>query len=116
MCLSSGRGCTVIPSAPKVMMSFAVLIRSGLLPPRELRSVAILLMFTDNFVMALFVSAKILHPLYASEIGRLCIAILLHSISRIRRDNSKPTKNRYSYLFKKTRIVGIWNVVTRHAL
>jgi hypothetical protein len=32
-------------------MSIAVLITSGLLPPRELRSVAILFILTESFVM-----------------------------------------------------------------
>src|SRR6185312_17352104 len=98
MCLSSGRGCTVIPSAPKVMMSLAVLIRSGLLPPRELRSVAILLIFTDNFVMALIVCAKILHPLYASEIGRLLLFyyILIHVSEGITVNQQKTDIRIYS--------------------
>ena len=51
MCLSSGLGCTVIPSAPNRWISIAALTTSGLFPPRELRSVAILLMFTESFVI-----------------------------------------------------------------
>ena len=51
ICLSSGRGWTVMPWAPKRSQSLATCIRSGLLPPRELRRVAILLMLTDSLVI-----------------------------------------------------------------
>src|SRR6476661_9562952 len=50
MCRSSGRGCTVIPSAPKRCASTAAFTTSGLLPPRLLRSVASLLILTESFV------------------------------------------------------------------
>ncbi|MNR39669.1 hypothetical protein D3C85_1578950 [compost metagenome] len=48
---SSGLGCTVIPFAPKRSQARAAANTFGLFPPRELRRVAILLMFTDNAVM-----------------------------------------------------------------
>src|ERR1700722_6185425 len=51
ICLSSGRGCTVTPSAPKRCASTAALTTSGLLPPRLLRRVANLLMLTESLVM-----------------------------------------------------------------
>jgi hypothetical protein len=47
-----------MPSAPKRSMSMAIFITSGLFPPLELRKVAILLMFTDNFVMCVVLSNK----------------------------------------------------------
>src|ERR1700753_3461133 len=40
-----------MPCAPKRSQSLATWIRSGLLPPREVRSVVILLMLTDKRVM-----------------------------------------------------------------
>jgi hypothetical protein len=40
-----------MPSAPKRSMSSAARTTSGRLPPRELRTTAILLMFTLNFVI-----------------------------------------------------------------
>src|SRR5690606_793989 len=46
MCRSSGLGCMVMPWAPKDSMSRAEAIRSGMLPPLELRRVANLLMMT----------------------------------------------------------------------
>ena len=58
MCRSSGRGCTVIPCAPKASQSFAVFNTLGILPPLALRSVAILLMFTLKFVIVLFYAVK----------------------------------------------------------
>ena len=51
MCLSSGRGCTVIPSAPNCSQLTAASKTLGILPPLALRIVAILLMFTLNFVI-----------------------------------------------------------------
>ena len=39
-----------MPSAPKRSISFAVLIKSGILPPLAFRKVAILLIFTLSFV------------------------------------------------------------------
>src|SRR5262245_5452511 len=51
MCLSSGRGCTVTPSAPKRCASMAAFTTSGLLPPRLFLSVANLLMFTESLVV-----------------------------------------------------------------
>ena len=49
--VASGRGCTVIPCAPKRSQSSAARTTSGRLPPRELRTTAILLMFTLSFVI-----------------------------------------------------------------
>src|ERR1700742_3002343 len=40
-----------MPCAPKLSQSLATCTRSGLLPPRELRRVAILFILTDNRVM-----------------------------------------------------------------
>ena len=42
ICLSSGRGCTVMPSAPKSSQSSATFTTFGTSPPRALRSVATL--------------------------------------------------------------------------
>ncbi len=50
MCLSSGLGCTVMPSAPNLSQSTAAFSTSGIFPPRALRIVAILLMFTLSLV------------------------------------------------------------------
>jgi len=50
-CLSSGRGCTVMPSAPNSSQSIANFTKSGRLAPRELRINATLLIFTLNFVL-----------------------------------------------------------------
>ena len=55
MCLSSGRGCTVIPSAPNFSQSTAAFSTSGILPPLEFLRVAILFMFTLSLVMAFYV-------------------------------------------------------------
>ena len=52
MCLSSGLGWTVMPSAPNFSQSSAALVTSGMFPPRALRRVAILFMFTLSLVMA----------------------------------------------------------------
>ena len=52
ICLSSGLGWTVIPSAPNLSQSQAAFSTSGRFPPLELRSVAILLMFTLSLVIA----------------------------------------------------------------
>ena len=73
MCLSSGRGCTVMPSAPNRSMFNAVFITSGLLPPLEFRSVAILLMFTDNFVMCRCVSNNFKNKLLKDFSGKFYI-------------------------------------------
>src|SRR5438445_4943778 len=51
MCRSSGRGCTVTPSAPNNCASMAALTTSGLSPPLLFLRVANLLIFTDSFVM-----------------------------------------------------------------
>ena len=51
MCLSSGLGCTVMPSAPNLSQSTAAFSTSGIFPPRALRIVAILLMFTLSLVI-----------------------------------------------------------------
>src|SRR5262249_21653328 len=52
MCRSSARGCTVMPGAPASTQTFAASSTDGSRPPRELRSVATLLMLTDSFTMA----------------------------------------------------------------
>ena len=52
MCLSSGLGCTVIPSAPNLSQSFAAFSRSGMLPPLAFRMVAILFMLTLSLVIS----------------------------------------------------------------
>ena len=52
ICRSSGRGCTVMPCAPNNSQSTAKRCTSGRLPPRALRSVATLLIFTLSFVMS----------------------------------------------------------------
>ena len=52
ICRSSGLGCTVMPCAPNFSQLIAATITSGLLPPRALRKVAILFMFTLNCVIA----------------------------------------------------------------
>src|SRR5579871_1097660 len=51
ICRSSGRGCTVIPWAPRSSIKRAILIRSGLLPPRAFLMVAILLILTLSLVI-----------------------------------------------------------------
>ena len=53
ICLSSGLGCTVMPSAPKASQSRAAFSTSGLFPPRALRRVANLLILTLNLVIML---------------------------------------------------------------
>src|SRR5690606_34935778 len=50
MCLSSGLGCTVMPSAPNCWQSMAAFITSGLLPPLLFLRVAILFILTESFV------------------------------------------------------------------
>ena len=60
ICLSSGRGCTVIPSAPKFTQSRAAFSTSGMFPPLALRRVANLLILTLNLVMIIpFLNTKI---------------------------------------------------------
>jgi hypothetical protein len=48
MCLSSGRGWTVIPSAPNCWHFTAASVTLGMVPPLLFRSVAILFIFTLN--------------------------------------------------------------------
>jgi hypothetical protein len=61
MCLSSGLGCTVIPSAPNLSQFTAASATSGILPPRAFLIVAILLMLMLSLVMCryLFSVAKL---------------------------------------------------------
>ena len=56
ICLSSGLGCTVMPSAPKRSQSKAALITSGMFPPREFRNVAILFIFTLSLVIVVSIA------------------------------------------------------------
>ena len=51
ICRSSGLGCTVMPCPPNCSQSRATCSKSGLLPPRALRNVANLLIFTLSFVI-----------------------------------------------------------------
>ncbi len=51
MCRSSGRGCIVMPSAPNRSQSVANCSTSGRLPPRALRRVATLFIFTLSRVI-----------------------------------------------------------------
>ena len=55
MCLSSGLGCTVIPSAPNSSQSEAAFVTSGIFPPLAFLMVAILFILTLSLVMAMFV-------------------------------------------------------------
>ena len=59
ICLSSGLGCTVMPCAPNFSQLMAASITSGLLPPRALRKVAILLIFTLNCFSVFLYQKKI---------------------------------------------------------
>ncbi len=59
---SSGRGCTVIPSAPKDSMSRAVASTFGLSSPRAFRRVAILLILTLSRVIVNVRSSFIVEP------------------------------------------------------
>src|SRR5690606_22776482 len=54
MCLWSGLGCMVMPWAPKDSMSRAEAIRSGTLPPLELRRVANLFILTLKEVIKFY--------------------------------------------------------------
>src|SRR2546423_6898313 len=49
MCRASARGWTVIPGAPASTHIFTASSTEGTLPPRELRTVATLLTFTESF-------------------------------------------------------------------
>src|SRR5882672_11080551 len=51
MCRRSARGWTVMPGAPAAMQTSTASIRFGSRPPRELRSVATLLTFTERRVI-----------------------------------------------------------------
>src|SRR5262245_45419748 len=51
MCRSSARGCTVIPGDPASTQTSTASITLGMRPPRELRSVATLLTFTERRIM-----------------------------------------------------------------
>ena len=55
ICLSSGRGWTVIPSAPKSWQFMAAFNTFGTFPPRAFLRVAILLILTLNFVIIIIV-------------------------------------------------------------
>src|SRR5712691_1638849 len=48
MCRASARGCTVIPGDPASTQTCTASITEGVRPPRELRTVAILLTLTDS--------------------------------------------------------------------
>src|SRR6476660_1768885 len=48
MCRASARGCTVIPGAPASTHTPTASMTDGIRPPRELRTVATLLTFTDR--------------------------------------------------------------------
>jgi hypothetical protein len=52
ICLSSGLGCTVIPSAPNLSQSIAALATFGMLPPLAFLIVAILFMLTLSLVIS----------------------------------------------------------------
>src|SRR6218665_1721018 len=67
ICRSSGRGCTVTPSAPKRSQSMATRATSGLLPPRELRRVAALLI---SFSKNSFSAFQIFHKMLGRQIIR----------------------------------------------
>ena len=55
MCLSSGLGWTVIPSAPKSSQFIAALFTFGILPPLAFLRVAILFILTLSLVIIIFV-------------------------------------------------------------
>src|SRR5713101_8449130 len=52
MCRRSARGCTVIPGAPAATHTSTASSTLGTRPPREFRSVATLLTFTESRVIA----------------------------------------------------------------
>ena len=56
---SSGRGWTVMPSAPKRSMSSAASVTHGRFSPRALRKVAILFMLTLKFVILCFFASAV---------------------------------------------------------
>ncbi len=53
MCRASARGWTVMPGAPAATQVRTASSTDGTRPPRELRTVAILLTLTDSFTMPL---------------------------------------------------------------
>lgn len=74
---SSGRGCTVTPSAPKRCTSMAAFTISGLLPPRLFLSVANLLMLTESLVGMRQIYAPHCRPFLREriEMRSCCLAI-----------------------------------------
>ena len=75
ICLSSGLGWTVIPSAPNFSQSVAAFSTSGMFPPLEFLRVAILFMLTLSFVMSLmFCAAKIyIFIYYCLKFGKIVL-------------------------------------------